>query len=224
MSYLNHAHDPRRRATAIVTVGAVHALLAVGLLSGLAVEFTEGVKKRFEATDFPLPQPTPEPDPPPTTTPPVTQIPPAPLPPIPRDPPPGPIYEPLDETKLVVDPLPPYPPGPGPAPTLRPDPPAPGFTAKRAAPRNSGTWIDDRDYPPSGIRNELEGSVGYRLVVGTNGRVSSCELTRTSGHRVLDDATCRLLSNRARFDPATDETGAKVMGTYSGSVTWELPD
>ena len=40
----------------------------------------------------------------------------------------------------------------------------------------------------------------------------------------LDDATCRLISRRAQFDPATDETGARVPGTYTGSVRWELPD
>lgn len=224
MSYLNQTHDPRRRATAIVTVGAVHALLAAGLLSGLAVDFTETVKRRIEGVSIPMPLPSPEPSPPPPATPPVTQIPPAPIPPITFDPPPGPTYVPIDESNLVVAPMPPYPPTPAPTPTVRPDPPAPAFTAKRPAPRNPGSWISDRDYPASGVRNGLEGSVGYRLVVGTNGRVSSCELTRPSGHRALDDATCRLLSSRARFEPATDESGATVVGTYTGSVTWQLPD
>jgi protein TonB len=72
--------------------------------------------------------------------------------------------------------------------------------------------------------NEIEGTVGYRLVIGTNGRVASCELTRPSGNKALDDATCRLIASRARFEAATDETGAKVMGTYTGSVRWEIPD
>ena len=69
-----------------------------------------------------------------------------------------------------------------------------------------------------------EGSVGYRLVIGTAGRVSSCELTRPSGQRALDDATCRLIAGRARFEPATDETGAKVLGTFIVSVRWEIPE
>ena len=40
----------------------------------------------------------------------------------------------------------------------------------------------------------------------------------------LDDAACRRISQRARFDPATDETGGKVVGTYAGTVKWEIPD
>src|SRR5690606_844924 len=82
----------------------------------------------------------------------------------------------------------------------------------------------DSDYPRRAILDSAEGTVAFRLVIGTNGQVSSCELTRPSGHRALDDATCRLISRRARFDPATDETGSKVLGTYTGSVKWELPD
>jgi len=112
---------------------------------------------------------------------------------------------------------------PVPTPTSQPGPTAPGLTPKRATPRNSG-WIDDSDYPRRAILDSAEGTVAFRLVIGTNGQVSSCELTRPSGHRALDDATCRLISRRARFDPATDETGSKVLGTYTGSVKWELPD
>ena len=59
MSYLNQVHDPRRRATAIVTVGAVHALLAAGLLTGLAVNFDRVVEPRLIGTIVPLDQPTP---------------------------------------------------------------------------------------------------------------------------------------------------------------------
>ena len=62
------------------------------------------------------------------------------------------------------------------------------------------------------------------MIVGTNGKVSSCEITRPSGNGQLDGATCRYISQRARFDPATDDTGAKVVGTYSGTVSWEIPD
>ena len=40
----------------------------------------------------------------------------------------------------------------------------------------------------------------------------------------LDAATCKLLTRRARFEAASDETGAKIVGSYSGSVRWEIPD
>ncbi len=220
MSYLNRTQDPRHRATAIIAVGAVHAVLAVGLVSGLAVDFVPLITKPFRAVDVPLDQPKPKPsDPPPPRADPVVQPPTAPLPDIPLPPPAPPIYEAFDPAKVVEETS--Y--FPVPTPTSQPGPTAPGLTPKRATPRNSG-WIDDSDYPRRAILVSAEGTVAFRLVIGTNGQVSSCELTRPSGHRALDDATCRLISRRARFDPATDETGSKVLGTYTGSVKWELPD
>src|SRR6187401_3508270 len=69
MSYLNQAQDPRRRATAMVTVGAVHALLAAGLLTGLAVNFDKIVDNRLIGVTVPLEQPKPEPTPTPTAEP-----------------------------------------------------------------------------------------------------------------------------------------------------------
>lgn len=223
MSYLNQAHDPRRRATAIVTVGAVHALLAAGLLTGLTVQFIGKADAPVQATNIPLDSPKPEPTPTPTPSPVVdTYIPPVPLPPIPL----------AQEPDLTLDDVKPqdtaetslYPTNPGPI--VQPDPPrpAPSFIPKRPAPRNGSNWITDNDYPRRALIDHVEGSAGYRLVIGANGRVSDCQLTRPTGNRALDDATCRLISDRARFDPATDENGTKVQGTFTGSVRWQIPD
>ena len=101
-------------------------------------------------------------------------------------------------------------------------PPPPDPTPPK--PRRRPGRITNNDYPRRALVDEAEGSVAYRLVIGTNGRVSSCELTRPSGNSALDDATCRLIARRARFEPATDETGAKVLGTFTGSVQWQIPE
>jgi protein TonB len=223
MSYLNHAHDPRRRATALITVGAVHALLAAGLLTGLAVKFDRVADGRLVGTTVPLDPPKPDPSPTPTAKPvETTYVPTAPRPPI----------ELPTDTTVVRDPVSTnpadityYPTGPIDPPALPPPTPRPGFAPKRAVPSNSSSrWITNDDYPRRALVAEAEGSASYRLVIGTNGRVSSCELTRATGNRALDDATCRLITSRARFEAATDETGTKVMGTYTGSVTWDIPD
>ena len=219
MSYLTHAQDPRRRATAIGIAAAVHAVLAVGLVTGLGVTIERIVEPRLVGTNVKLDPPKPEPSPSPTPTrEQVTYIPPAPVPPIPLPPAPGPSYKPFDGTSdpvVILDPRPPMPPSPGPA----------SFTPKRAVPSNgSSGWISNSDYPRRPLVEGIEGTVSYRLVIGTNGRVSSCELTRPSGNRALDEATCRLIASRARFEPATDENGAKVLGTFSGSVRWQIPD
>jgi protein TonB len=224
MSYLNHAQDPRRRATAMVTVGAVHALLAAGLLTGLAVHFERIVETRPIGVTVPLDRPKPEPDPVPTAKPVEPAY-------VPTDPPTA-IQLPTDST-VIRDPVEnnstelAYFPTDRVEQPVRPalPQPSPSFTPKRATPSNSSTrWITNDDYPRRALVDEVEGSASYRLVIGTNGKVSSCELTSPTGNRALDEATCRLISNRARFDPATDESGAKVVGTYSGSVRWEIPN
>jgi periplasmic protein TonB len=118
-------------------------------------------------------------------------------------------------------------PRPDTGPILRPDPPqpTPSFTPRSARPSNSqARWISNDDYPRRPLIDGVEGVARYRLIVGTNGRVSSCEITASTDNRLLDEATCRLIANRARFDPATDESGARVLGDYNGTVRWQIPD
>ena len=39
----------------------------------------------------------------------------------------------------------------------------------------------------------------------------------------LDDATCKLVTRRARFKPATDGEGNPTTGSYSNAVRWQIP-
>lgn len=103
-------------------------------------------------------------------------------------------------------------------------PPVPTYAPKSARPKgNTANWVTTNDYPTSGLRGEHEGSARYRLSIDSTGKVSTCAITATSGHAELDEATCATLARRAKFDPATDETGARAPGSYSGTVTWRLP-
>lgn len=224
MSFVDRNQDPRRRANAIIAVGVIHAGLAYVVVTGLGAEIVNQLRPpQIIGEQIPLPPPPPSPDPtPPKPSDPKDTTIEVPRPPIPFPPPPSPGPEvDWDETPGPIgDPFP----GP-PQPPLPPSPASPSFTPKGARPsNNSAGWISTNDYPRGPLMNEIEGTVGYRLVIGTNGRVGGCELTRPSGNRALDDATCRLLTSRARFEPATDESGAKVLGTYTGSVRWEIPD
>lgn len=79
------------------------------------------------------------------------------------------------------------------------------------------------DYPMEAIRNNQQGTVGYRLTVNRRGRVSDCAIVQSSGSKILDEQTCRILSNRARFQPARDVNGKRIGDTYSGRIRWELP-
>ncbi len=70
---------------------------------------------------------------------------------------------------------------------------------------------------------EQQGTTGFRLEVGPNGRVTSCTVTSSSGASSLDSATCRLMKSRAKFTPAHDSTGAAVADSVSSRIRWVLP-
>lgn len=111
---------------------------------------------------------------------------------------------------------------PRPSPT---PPPVPSFAPKSARPQgNYAQWVTTNDYPTSGLRAEHEGSTRYRLSVDTSGKPTGCNIAVSSGFADLDSATCATLMRRAKFTPASDETGARAAGSYSGTVTWRLPE
>jgi protein TonB len=89
---------------------------------------------------------------------------------------------------------------------------------------NLASYITDDDYPQDAIRNEQQGTTGFRLDIGPDGRVTNCTVTSSSGSSSLDNTTCRLLRSRARFTPATDSSGSKTSDTQSGRIRWQLPE
>jgi hypothetical protein len=99
-------------------------------------------------------------------------------------------------------------------------------------PINRQNWITSEDYPSSAMRAELQGTVAYTLTVSVNGRVQNCSMTQNENPTImtsfndvpeLNEATCRIITRRARFIPATDAEGRPLPANYSGRVRWALP-
>ncbi len=67
---------------------------------------------------------------------------------------------------------------------------------------------------------QYRGSVVAQFTVGREGRVSNCSVVRTSGNAKLDALTCRLLEQRARFEPAQDSRGAAVPSDANATYVW----
>ena len=99
------------------------------------------------------------------------------------------------------------------------------FRLRRPARARSvvSSYFSDADYPLSAMRNEEEGTVGYRLTIGIDGRVTDCTITRSSNSPTLDEATCTILSRRARFIPARDARGNLSVDSAVGRIRWVLP-
>lgn len=104
-----------------------------------------------------------------------------------------------------------------------PRPPIP-TKATRPIPRNNpGSWVTTYDYPTYSLAYDEEGTTGFRLTVAVDGKVSDCAVTSSSRFALLDAATCKHITRRARFTPALDNDGNPIEGSYSNRVTWRIP-
>lgn len=88
---------------------------------------------------------------------------------------------------------------------------------------NPGNWVNTNDYPSNALKQEREGTVKFTLDIDERGRVAGCEIVGSSGSNDLDEATCFNIQRRARFDPATDASGAAIRSTFTNSVRWQIP-
>lgn len=231
MAFLTQTQQSGRPG-AIAGVIAIHAALGFVLVSGLGTAIAERIEnERIIAKNVPT-KPLPPPPPPPSPDP-ATELPKvAPKPYIPPNPgivpPTGPKIDSSSKPDFsVVIPfvVPKVTPSTGTGPIIKPLPSVDIVEAVGAKPRNDATrWVTTSDYRSRWIREEMTGVVAYRVGIGTDGGVDNCSVTRSSGHAQLDEATCKLVSHRAKFDPARNTKDQKVTGSYSGSVLWQLPE
>ncbi|MGE3691111.1 MAG: energy transducer TonB [Novosphingobium sp.] len=219
MAYLDSNAARRPNFGVATSVLIIEALLAVAIFRGLAITIAKHEPPPNPiATDIPLTPPAP----PPTEAP----------PPLPRNPDPAPTPLPHTAPPLggaegpVALPTPQVP-VPVPTPSFQPPQPSPGPQAQghAAMPRgNPGGWVSSNDYPSRDLREGNQGRVSFSLGIGTDGRVTSCRVTTSSGYPGLDAATCALIPRRARFSPATGPDGQPRAGAYSGTIRWVIPD
>lgn len=106
-----------------------------------------------------------------------------------------------------------------------PPPPAPPRVIEAARARGSlqGLFRPD-DYPASAAESGDQGSTGVRLTINGDGRVTGCSVTRTSGSRAMDNATCSVLRSRARYTPASDQNNQPTTDTQNATITWRLSE
>jgi len=223
MAYLA-ARSPRNRLSAGVAVIAIQALFAYGVITALTVAGVIPPPKIADPTVTnvplpPMPTPTPTerarndpfiPKPAPTAEPTFTPT---------GQPTAQPTGLPSDE----------FSPGPGTGPTgsasaTPSGTPSPTFQPKAPRARgNTGDWVTANDYPSQDLREGNQGLVRLLLGIGADGRVTSCSVTGSSGFPRLDTRACDKLRAKGRFDPASDESGAKTVSTYRTSVRWTIP-
>lgn len=216
----------RNKTLAVITVAGLHGMALYGLVTGLGVEYvTQAVtvlKGYNEPATMPPPPPTPKVEPEPAKQASTTNTrQPVNLPPLDT------ARNDLGKGDLLVElpvgPITPFKFEPI-VPIVQATPDKPAFAPKSVRPRNSpGLWATTADYPSSSLRLGEQGTVRFELAITADGRASDCRVLASSGSPELDAATCKRVTQRARFEPATDGSGARVNGTYTGSIRWVIP-
>ena len=219
MPYSQHT---RRNTPAIAAVVGVHLVIGYAFVSGLAykvIEVAPTITSAYNVPDAVTPPPQRQDLPPPRATDrstPTTVVPEVTVPltsnistieTVSR-----PDFPIVADTGPVIVP-------PQPLPPVRPS------QSRMAEPAGGRAgWVTTDDYPPQALREGVSGTVGISVMVGADGRVTSCEVTGSSGNRLLDEATCRFYARRARFRAALDSDGKAIPVRYMDRVRWQLPE
>jgi protein TonB len=212
MSYADQSMSGNR-VTALIIVALIHVVLGYALVTGLAYEAAKKVIQKVTTVDIKEEVKKEEPPPPKKVDikPPPVVVPPPKIA--------------VNIAPPVIESVPVPPPAPPPI-VLAPPPPAPPpAPPKPATPRgNPANWATTNDYPSRALREERSGTTSFRVTVSTDGRVASCQVTSSSGHDDLDQATCANITRRGRFTPAKDSSGNPVQGVWSSRVKWVIPE
>lgn len=226
MSYLDQSHraSPGSMAAVIGIHAGIGALLVFGLTVAGGVIERDAPVPSFDLKDEVPPPPPPEIEPQPQPDAATPQTPPINVPRPPLDL--VPVQPRIDTTDLI---LPPMPTPTRQAERVLPGPVVPPTVPKvdpvAAKPRNDpARWVTTDDYRSNWINREMTGTARFRLEIAANGSVRNCSITGSTGHSALDQATCDLVSRRARFQPARGADGEPVAGTYDSAVRWVVPE
>ncbi len=77
-------------------------------------------------------------------------------------------------------------------------------------------------YPRRALAAKEEGAVGFKVSLDSKGDVTDCQVTHSSGHPLLDQETCKLITLNAQFKP-DPSLGPSQSKTHEGVITWKLP-
>jgi TonB family protein len=86
-----------------------------------------------------------------------------------------------------------------------------------------GRWATNADYPSREMHREIQGTVTFQLKLGTDGAVENCVILLSSDSAALDEQSCKLMRQRAKFAPARDADGKPVTSFYVNRIRWQIP-
>lgn len=86
-----------------------------------------------------------------------------------------------------------------------------------------GDLVSSDDYPSEALSRNERGTVVYSVEVTETGRPRDCQIVSSSGSPSLDQTTCRVILERARFIAASDGAGGRKRARTTSQFRWESP-
>ena len=86
--------------------------------------------------------------------------------------------------------------------------------------QNPASYVRVADYPSGARSRHEQGQVHFELAVSPAGRVTGCQVLRSSGSAELDDKTCLIMVERAQFQPARNAQNIAVPDVFRSSIRW----
>ncbi|HET7708177.1 MAG TPA: energy transducer TonB [Sphingomicrobium sp.] len=80
-----------------------------------------------------------------------------------------------------------------------------------------------KHYPGRALKAGEQGKVSFQIVVQPDGSLESCEITKSSGYKSLDDETCELILRYARLTPVRNAEGRAIRAVQNGYINWVHP-
>ena len=95
--------------------------------------------------------------------------------------------------------------------------------ADTKAAQNAANWdVFQKFYPARALAAHEEGAVAFKVTLDSKGLVTGCEVTHSSGHPLLDQETCNVITLHAVFNPDLGISASQVR-TSNGIIAWKLP-
>jgi hypothetical protein len=97
------------------------------------------------------------------------------------------------------------------------------LTRKVKPQQSPGRWVVSEDYPLDMLRSGQPAIVEFRLSVGADGVPTAYHIQSTNRPKEFDNAVCKSVMRRARFDPALDAEGKPLASYYRNTVRFQIP-
>jgi len=189
--------------------------LLYAIVTGLAYNVVKKAAENLKVVDVEEQPPPPEEPPPPPKDMPKVPPPPVTPPPLVQLQAPTPPIQTVTAPPPTIPPVAPSPPAPPPPPRK--------VTSAISAKGSLNSLFSTDDYPASAAAAGAEGSVQAQITIGPDGRVTGCNIIKSSGNTSLDSTTCNIIRRRAKFVPAHDSNGNPVADTQSTpTIVWRL--